>query len=88
MHISIIATGSEGDLTIIEALLTRLDEEDVQSRINEVYRLKNAPALDVAESINEFLRSERTIQQAAPGLISTFEQIESVLGLNALRIEG
>lgn len=74
---SIIATGSEGDLTIIEALLTRLDEEDVQARINEVYRLKNAPALDVAESINEFLRSQRTIQQATPGLISAFEQIES-----------
>ena len=74
---SIIATGSEGDLTIIEALLTRLDEEDVQSRVNEVYRLKNAPAADVAESINEFLRSQRTIQQAAPGLVSAYEQIES-----------
>ena len=74
---SIIATGSEGDLTIIEALLSRLDEEDVQSRINEVYRLKNAPAADVAESINEFIRSERMIQQAAPGLVSAFEQIES-----------
>ncbi len=73
---SIIATGSEGDLTIIEALLTRLDEEDVQSRINDVYRLKNAPAPDVAESINEFLRSERTIQQATPGAISAYEQIE------------
>lgn len=73
---SIIATGSEGDLTIIEALLTRLDEEEVKSRINEVYRLKNAPAPDVAESINEFLRSERLIQQAAPGLTSTYEQIE------------
>ena len=73
---SIIATGSQGDLTIIEALLTRLDEEDVQARVNEVYRLKNAPALDVAESINEFLRSQRTIQQATPGLMSAFEQIE------------
>jgi len=73
---SIIATGSEGDLTIIEALLTRLDEEEVKSRINEVYRLKNAPAPDVAESINEFLRSERLIQQAAPVLTSTYEQIE------------
>ncbi|MHB8897262.1 MAG: secretin N-terminal domain-containing protein [Thermoguttaceae bacterium] len=73
---SIIATGSEGDLAIIEALLTRLDEEDVQSRINDVYRLKNAPAPDVAESINEFLRSERTIQQATPGAVSAYEQIE------------
>ncbi len=74
---SIITTGSEGDLTIIEALLTRLDDEEVESRINEVYRLKNAPAADVAESINVFLSSQRMIQQAAPGLISAFEQVES-----------
>ncbi|MDD4269144.1 MAG: secretin N-terminal domain-containing protein [Thermoguttaceae bacterium] len=73
---SIIATGSEGDLAIIEALLLRLDEEDVQQRINEVYRLRNAPALDVAQSINEFLRSERLLQQATPGVVSPFEQIE------------
>jgi general secretion pathway protein D len=73
---SIIATGSEGDLAIIEALLLRLDEEDVQQRINEVYRLRNAPALDVAQSINEFLRSERLLQQATPGAVSPFAQIE------------
>ena len=41
---SIIATGSQDDLAIIEALLLRLDEEDVQQRMNTVYRLKNSPA--------------------------------------------
>ncbi len=74
---SIIATGSQDDLAIIEALLLRLDEEDVEQRMNTVYRLKNAPAADVATAINEFLRSERVVQQAAPGLASPFEQIES-----------
>ena len=73
---SIIATGSQDDLAIIEALLLRLDEEDVEQRVNTVYRLKNAPAGDVATAINEFLRSERVVQQAAPGLVSPFEQIE------------
>ncbi len=74
---SIIATGSAGDLAIIEALLLRLDERDVAQRKNAVYRLKNEPALDVAEAINLFLRSERQLQQAAPGAISPFQQIES-----------
>ena len=74
---SIIVTGSEGDLNIIEALLLRLDEEDVEQRITQVYQLKNSPALDVAEAINEFLRSERVVQQAAPGTVSPFQQIES-----------
>lgn len=73
---SIIATGSEGDLRIIEALLLRLDERDLAERKNEVYRLKNAPAIDVAVAINEFLRSERIVQLAAPGSESPFEQIE------------
>lgn len=74
---SIIATGSAGDLAIIEALLLRLDEREVQQRKNLVYRLKNEPADDVAAAINQFLRSERQLQQAAPGTISPFQQIES-----------
>jgi general secretion pathway protein D len=74
---SIIAVGSTGDLAIIEALLLRLDERDVQQRKNTVYQLRNAPALDVADAINQFLRSERAVQQAAPGTISPFQQIEN-----------
>ena len=73
---SIIATGSDGDLRIIEALLLRLDERDLAERRNEVYRLKNSPAIDVASAINEFLRSERVVQAAAPGAENPFEQIE------------
>lgn len=74
---SIIATGSTGDLRIIEALLLRLDQKDIEQRKNTVYRLKNAPAEAVARSVNDFLRSERTVAQAAPGAISPFQQIES-----------
>ena len=72
---SIIAAGSEGDLQIIEALLLRLDERDFAERRNEVYRLRNAPALDVAAAINEFLRSERLVQQAVQAG-DFFEQVE------------
>ncbi|MCA9196473.1 MAG: hypothetical protein KDA87_03005 [Planctomycetales bacterium] len=73
---SIIATGGAGDLEIVQALLLRLDEKDIAERRNEVYRLKNAPAIDVAAAINEFLRSERIVSQAAPGVQNPFEQIE------------
>lgn len=74
---SIIAVGSPGDLKIIEALLVRLDATDVVPRKNEVYRLKNSPANDVALAVNDFLRSERQVQMAAPGTLSPFQQIES-----------
>jgi general secretion pathway protein D len=74
---SIIATGTAGDLRIVEVLLMRLDESDSQERVNQVYRLKNSPALDVANAVNNFLRSERVVNQAAPGRQNPFAQIES-----------
>lgn len=74
---SIIAVGGSSDLRIVEALLLRLDQQDVAERKNAVYRLKNAPATDVATAINEFLRSERQVQQAAPGVTSASQQMES-----------
>lgn len=74
---SIIAVGAPSDLRIVEALVIRLDEQDVQQRQTAVYRLKNAPALDVAQAINDFLRSQRQLQLAAPGVLSPFQQLES-----------
>ncbi len=60
--------GTAGDLRIIEVLLLRLDEAGSQERINKVYKLKNSPALDVANAVSNFLRSERVVNQAAPGV--------------------
>jgi type II secretion system protein D len=74
---SIIATGSQSDLAIIEALLLRLDEDKGTPRKNAVYQLKNNPATDIARSINEFLRSEKQVQQTTPGVVNPFQQIES-----------
>ena len=63
-------------MNIVEAILLRLDEDEVEHRKNSVYRLRNAPAINVANAINDFLRSERQVQQVAPGVISPFRQIE------------
>ena len=76
---SIIASGGEGDLNVVEALLLRLDEGDIETRRLTVVRLKNAPATDVANSITQFLTSQRQfIQQQLlfNQAISPFEQIE------------
>ncbi|MEZ6106210.1 MAG: secretin N-terminal domain-containing protein [Pirellulaceae bacterium] len=73
---SVIATGSDGDLRIVEALILRLDEGDAMQRRTAVYQLKNAPAVDVALSINEFLRSRRQVESAAPGQANPFQQLE------------
>jgi len=73
---SIIVAGSASDLLVVEAILGTLDESNTRERENTVYRLKNAPAIDVALAINDFLRTERQFQQTTPGLLSPFEQME------------
>ncbi|MEX0714406.1 MAG: secretin N-terminal domain-containing protein [Pirellulales bacterium] len=73
---SIIASGSASDLAVVHAILLRLDESDVRERRSSIYRLKNAPAEAVAAAINEFLTTERDVQQITPELLSPFEQIE------------
>lgn len=70
---SIIATGSAGDLTVVEAILLRLDESEIQERTTRVFRLKNSPANDVATAINNYLTNERQVRQLNPDILSTFE---------------
>ncbi len=77
---SIIASGSRGDLSVVEAILLRLDESDLRERKLIVYRLNNAPAQQVAESLTAILANELTLlqqqQQQQFSLISQFEFID------------
>lgn len=74
---SIIATGSSGDLRIVEALLLRLDEKDIKQRKTQVYRLKNTPVAEVARAVTEMLQLERQIEQAQSGGFAGIQQIEN-----------
>jgi type II secretion system protein D len=62
---SIIVSGSEGDLEVIEALLLRLDEDGVRNRLTEVVWLRNSDATQVATAINGFIQQQRQILQQA-----------------------
>ncbi|HUT95441.1 MAG TPA: secretin N-terminal domain-containing protein [Thermoguttaceae bacterium] len=73
---SIIATGSTGDLVLVEAILLRLDESDLRMRQTVVMRLKNASAENVANAVNEFLSSELEAEQPVQGLLSSIEQTD------------
>lgn len=73
---TIIASGSSGDLDVVYRILVRLDEGDIRNRLTTVYRLRNAPAIDVANALNQLLTSQRQVNQLAPNLTSPFEQIE------------
>ncbi|MFP6619050.1 MAG: secretin N-terminal domain-containing protein [Pirellulaceae bacterium] len=74
---SIIVSGSSTDLRVVEILLLRLDESDIETRKTEVFRLKNAPAAEVATAITNYLNSQRQLVQQQlqfSQLVSPFEQ--------------
>jgi type II secretion system protein D len=76
---SIVAAGSASDLDIILALVAKLEASaeggEVLQRRNEVYHLKNATAVDVAQAINTFLTNTITVL-TRNGQLSPFQDVE------------
>lgn len=75
---AIIASGPAGDLQVIEDLLNRLDAKALTHTNARVYRLSNAPALDVATAINAYLDAQNDLisndprtNQGVPGVNRT-----------------
>ena len=73
---TVIAYGSEEALTMVEAILLRLDSGNLRDRQTDVIKLRNAPAADVASAINTFLQQQRDLLQLDPDRVSTFELLE------------
>ncbi len=73
---NIIAVGSEGDLKIVEALIFRLDESDKNAAQEHGLPTEKCPRCRRSIAINEFLRSKRQVEIAAPGANNPFEQLE------------
>lgn len=72
---SIIASGSSSDLTVVEAILLRLDQDEVTERKSTVIRLRNARADLVAESLTALLQEESSLQTLDPSVVSPFQQL-------------
>jgi type II secretory pathway component GspD/PulD (secretin) len=72
---SVIVAGSRNDLDVIEAIVTRLEDTDVLPRRNEVYRLQNSTAIDVANALNTFLTNTLAVISRGSQL-TPFQDIE------------
>ena len=68
---TIIAAGSQGDLNIIEALVTRLDEDIESDYVHRVYRLQNVTADVVQEALNGWLTGRSDILSTDPRVVGT-----------------
>ena len=71
---SIIASGPAGDLQVVEDLLNRLDEREINERQVVVHRLSNAPVLDVADAINTWLDSRAAVIDEDPRAVGGVNQ--------------
>jgi type II secretion system protein D len=80
---TVIAYGAQEALTMVEAILLRLDAADLRDRQVNVLKLRNAPAADVAAAINQFLQSQRDLLQIDPDRVSTFELLEQEIIVTA-----
>ncbi|WP_158545225.1 secretin N-terminal domain-containing protein [Bremerella cremea] len=72
---SIIASGSSSALTVVEAILLRLDQDEATERKSTVVRLLNARADMVAESLTALLDEQRQLQTLDPSVVSPFQQL-------------
>jgi general secretion pathway protein D len=81
---SIIVSGSQSDLEVIEVLLLRLDEQGAKLRSTDVVWLRNSSAVDVANALTNLFNAQRqnitnTLAQQAGAngaQISVFERID------------
>lgn len=72
---SILASGSREQLEVVEAIILRLDASDIEERRTDVYRLKNAPAQDVAPALTELLSQQQQLAGVQEGT-SIQQQLE------------
>lgn len=73
---SVIAIGAAEALRVVEAIMFRLDESDVRQRQTSVFRLKNSPAQQIAQAVQQFLTNQRDLTQQDPNLTSNVEALE------------
>ncbi|MDR2757086.1 MAG: hypothetical protein LBC20_15425, partial [Planctomycetaceae bacterium] len=59
---SIIACGSAGDMAVVEALLIRLDEENMNNRKVMILKPLNSRASEIAAVINNYATNERQLE--------------------------
>lgn len=75
---SLIVSGSQADIDVVESLLIRLDLEDVEDRVTVIVRLHNSSAVDVATAVNDWLDGRDELN-SNEDLYSIYQQVERTI---------
>jgi type II secretion system protein D len=85
---TLIAAGSESYLDIVEEMVYKLDEREIEDRIQDVYRLQNAKATEVAQTMSDFFEQESELYETATeGEEAASRQLEREVSVHALEQE-
>ncbi len=83
---SVLAVGSAESLSVVEAILLRLDSDntdDTSKQMITVIPLRNAPAEEVAATLLDYLTQQQDLQQSATDLFSNIERIRKEVVVSA-----
>ena len=58
---TLIVAGSQNDLELINAVVTRLEDADIPQQRSQVYKLSNAASADVVAALTTFLTTQSTL---------------------------
>lgn len=72
---TVLAVGSPETLSVVEAILLRLDTTESRERTTNVMKLRNVEADIVAAALDDFLEQQSELQDASDGLLSNIERL-------------
>ncbi|MFM7057384.1 MAG: secretin N-terminal domain-containing protein [Planctomycetota bacterium] len=72
---TVLAIGSAESLSVVEAVLLRLDSDDTRQRSTSVIPLRNAPAEQVSVTLLDFLEQQQALQDSSEDLLSNIERL-------------
>jgi len=72
---TVLAVGSVESLSVVEAILLRLDTAESRQRTTTVIQLRNVEAQIVADALDAFLEQQQELQDSSEGLISNIERL-------------
>lgn len=72
---TVLAVGSAESLSVVEAVLLRLDSDDTRQRTTSVIPLRNAPAEQVSTTLLDFLAQQQSLQTSSEDLVSNIERL-------------
>ncbi len=79
---SVIVAGTQNDLDAVAAIIARLEDNDIRPRVNEVIKMKNSAAADVATALQTyFTNALAIIPIAMNGTISPFQEFNQAVVL-------